>query len=270
MKKILVVFLSICLSINLTYAHGDFISHCEDIMQVLGFDYNTRLFSRNKDTKGNKSWTKIISSDMIDNTDFHKVLEKNHNGFKISSPRRHRYLFHWPYDITEPWSYELEHLVIDYCEQYDLNIESNIRIFKSEIQSEHNKRKRLIEKETQRVFGLNPGGVEGYIYAHFLISMAYNIHLLGDYTSDNSELRGLYPYEKLVERICEDIKSLDPKESHKIIKGIQRVNFEHSDVQEKADYLMLYLKNQVPLFIKSARKGSFKYKLEINGIKFNR
>lgn len=98
--------------------------------------------------------------------------------------------------------------------------------------------------------------------------MAYNIHLLGDYTSDNTELRGLYPYEKLVERICEDIKSLDANESHKIIKEIRRVNFEHSDVQEKADYLMLYLKDQIPLFIRKARKGSFKLKLEFNGIKF--
>lgn len=268
MKFFFIIFLCICLPLNSTYAHGDFISHCEDIMQVFGFDYNTRLFSRNKDTKGNKSWTKIISSDMIDNTDFHRVLEKNHYGFKISSPRRHRYLFHWPYDTTEPWSYELEQLVVDYCEQYDLNIESNIRIFKSEIRSEHNKRKGIIEKETQRIFGLAPGGVEGYVYTHFLISMAYNIHLLGDYTSDNTELRGLYPYEKLVERICEDIKSLDANESHKIIKEIRRVNFEHSDVQEKADYLMLYLKDQIPLFIRKARKGSFKLKLEFNGIKF--
>lgn len=269
MKKIFIVFLYIVLSLGDTYAHGDFIRHCEEIMQVLGFEYNTKLFSRNKDTKGNKSWTKIISSDMIDNTDFHRELEKKHNGFKITSPRRHRYLFHWPYDVTNPWSYHLEQLVVDYCEQYDLNVESNIRVFKSEIQSEHKKRKRIIEKETQRVFGLAPGGVEGYVYTHFLISMAYNIHLLGDYTSDNTELKGLYPYEKLVERICEDLESLDYKKSRNIIRGIQKVNLEHSEIQEKADYLMLYLKNQIPYFVRTARNGSFKLKLENNGVKFH-
>lgn len=83
MKKIFIVFLYIVLSLSDTYAHGDFIRHCEEIMQVLGFEYNTKLFSRNKDTKGNKSWTKIISSDMIDNTDFHRVLEKNIMDLKL-------------------------------------------------------------------------------------------------------------------------------------------------------------------------------------------
>ena len=49
----------------------------------------------------------IFSEDMIDNTSFHKQLEKNHNGLKISGPRSHRLLFHWAYD-AEPWTPDLE------------------------------------------------------------------------------------------------------------------------------------------------------------------
>ena len=39
----------------LSMAHGSFIMHGEDIMAVLGFEYNTKLFSRNRDTKSNDS-----------------------------------------------------------------------------------------------------------------------------------------------------------------------------------------------------------------------
>lgn len=69
------------------FAHSGFIQHGEDIVAVLGLEYNTKIFNRSKDTKNNNSWVKFISSDMIDNTDFHKELESSYPGFSIKGPK---------------------------------------------------------------------------------------------------------------------------------------------------------------------------------------
>ena len=106
MKRIIFAFLIFTCAIS-TMAHSSFIAHCEDMMDVFGFEYNIKLFSRSKDTRSNKSWTKFISSDMIDNTMFHRYLERKYPNFKIAMPKYHRLLFHWGYNV-EPWSPYLE------------------------------------------------------------------------------------------------------------------------------------------------------------------
>ncbi len=249
------------------FAHSGFIQHGEDIVAVLGLEYNTKIFNRSKDTKNNNSWVKFISSDMIDNTDFHKELESSYPGFSIKGPKRHRLLFHWAYD-TEPWNEELERLFVEHCEIYDLNIETNLRILKAKIVSEQKRRNKLIEKKTQEVFGFGEGGKEGRIYTHFFSSMAYNIHILGDYTSDNTVLDGLFGFEKLIGRIVIELRNLDYTNSKSIINGITQINKKNIDVQEKADLLMTYLKQEVPLFIQSACNGSIKRKIEGQGFQF--
>lgn len=256
-----------------SYAHSGFIQHCEDIMDVLGFEDNPKLFSRSKDTKNNQSWTKYISSDMIDNTksEFHKQLDRDYPGLNISHPRNHRLLFHWAYE-AEPWNTELERFIRNYCEMYDRNIESNIRVFKAKIKSEQERRNRLIIQKTEQIFRLAQDGDKGgtkSVYYHFLASMAYNVHILGDYTSgDNTVLNGLYPFEKLVGQFVDKLRKLDYAKSKDIVRGITRINHKNIDVQDKADELMLYLKLHVPAFIKEARNGSFKRLLENRGFNF--
>lgn len=260
--------LILLLSVLNGYAHSSFIQHCEDIMDVLGFEYNLKLFSRSKDTKSNQSWTKYISSDMIDNTksDFHKQLDRDYPGLNISHPRNHRLLFHWAYD-AEPWNTELERFIRNYCENYDLNIESNIRVFKAKMRSEQARRNRLIIQKTEHIFGLAHGGTER-VYSHFLASMAYNVHILGDYTSDNTVLSGLYAFNKLIEQFVDELRKLDNVKSKDIVRGITRINSKNIKPQEKADELMLYLKLHIPAFIKEARNGSFKRLLENRGFSF--
>lgn len=250
------------------YAHSGFILHCEDIMDVLGFEYNLKLFSRSKDTKSNQSWTKYISSDMIDNTksDFHNQLDRDYPGLNISHPRNHRLLFHWAYN-AEPWNTELERFIRNYCENYDLNIESNIRVFKAKMRSEQARRNRLIIQKTEQIFGLAHGGTER-VYSHFLASMAYNVHILGDYTTDNTVLSGLYAFDKLIGQFVDELRKLDYVKSKDIVRGITRINSKNIKKQEKADELMLYLKLHVPAFIKEARNGSFKRLLENRGFRF--
>lgn len=184
----IVLYIVFCSAIDV-FAHGGFIQHGEDIMAVLGLGNDTRLFNRSKDTKNNNSWVKFISSDMIDNTDFHMELERSYPGFSIKGPNQHRLLFHWAYD-SKPWNDELERLVREYCDVYDLNIELNLRVFKAKILSEQKRRNKLITNKTQEVFGFEKGGRQGRIYTHFFAAMAYNIHILGDYTSDNIVLMG--------------------------------------------------------------------------------
>lgn len=250
------------------YAHSGFIQHCEDIMDVLGFEDNPKLFSRSKDTKNNQSWTKYISSDMIDNTksEFHKQLDRDYPGLNISHPRNHRLLFHWAYD-AEPWNTDLERLIRNYCDKYDLNIESNIRVFKAKIRSEQARRNRLIIQKTEQIFRLAHGGTER-VYSHFLASMAYNVHILGDYTSDNTVLSGLYAFDKLIGQFVDELRKLDYAKSKDIVRGITIINRKNIKTQEKADELMLYLKLHVPAFIKEARNGSFKWLLENRGFRF--
>ena len=260
--------LILLLSVLNGYAHSGFIQHCEDIMSVLGFKDNPKLFSRSKDTKNNQSWTKYISSDMIDNTksDFHKQLDRDYPGLNISHPRYHRLLFHWAYD-AEPWNIDLERLIRNYCETYDLNIESNIRVFKAKMRSEQSRRNRLIIQKTEQTFGFAHGGTER-VYSHFLASMAYNIHILGDYTSDNTVLSGLYAFDKLIGQFVDELRKLDYAKSKDIVRGITRINSKNIKPQEKADELMLYLKLHTPAFIKEARNGSFKRLLENRGFSF--
>lgn len=106
------------------------------------------------------------------------------------------------------------------------------------------------------------------IYSHFLASMAYNVHILGDYTSDNTVLSGLYAFEKLVGQFVVELRKLDYAGSKDIIRGITIINNKNIDVQKKADELMLYLKLHVPSFIKESRNGSFKRLLENKGFSF--
>ena len=269
MKRLVIVFcIVLCCNIDIL-AHPNFILHGEDIMAVLGFAHDTRLFNRSKETRSNNSWVKFISSDMIDNTDFHKELEQEYPGFSIKGPNRHRLLFHWAYD-TEPWNDELEVLFREYCEIADRNIESNIRVLKAKIISEQRERNRKIINKTQEVFGFEAGGKQGHIYTHFLASMAYNIHILGDYTSDNTVLDGLFGFDKLIGKIVVELRNLDYANSKQLVNGITKINNKNIDIQRKADLLMDYLKQEVPAFIKSACNGSLKRKIEGRGFKFIR
>lgn len=261
----LILILALGLNTN-TYAHGSFIEHSEDMIAVFGFKRTTKLFNRSRDTKNNHSWTKFISSDMIDNTSFHKELEENHHGFKISGPRSHRLLFHWAYD-AKPWSTALEEHIKDYCYQYDLNEKSNIRIFKAEILAEQKRRNKLIINKTQEVFGFSNSRTDR-VYSHFFASMAYNIHILGDYMSGNTVMTGLYDFDKLVGQIVTELRRLDNKNSKQLIKGITAINKQNISTTQKADELMLYLKQNTPQFLQKARGGELKRRLGVGGVEF--
>lgn len=249
-------------------AHSHFTVHCEDMMEVFGFEENRKLFSRTS-PQYNKSWMKFISSDMIDNTEFHKKLERLHPNLNISHPRYHRLLFHWPYS-AKPWTRELERYIRTYCHINKLDEELTIGIFKKEIQEEQNRRNNKIMEETEKVFGFAHGRKKERGYTNFFAGMAYNVHLLGDQQTDNSEFRGVVDMNILIGQIIITLRYLDNVRCKPLEKEITKINKKYTDPHKKADALMLYLKQSVPSFIKEANGGSVYRRLENRGIKFKK
>ena len=80
--------------------------------------------------------------------------------------------------------------------------------------------------------------------------------------SDNTVLGGLYDFEKLIGRIVVELRELDYAESKTIVKGITGITKQNIDIQKKADELMIYLKKSIPSFIKNARNGSLRRRVE--------
>ncbi len=253
MLRRLFILITFSLSFIQGYCHGSWEAHKDDMMAVFGFEDDIRL----------TEWMRFISSDMIDKPgDFYSFLTLNHKGFRC----KHRLLFHWGYN-AEPWSKDLESRVIKYCNDYDLNIESNLRVFKSEFKDEQKRRNRLVNQKTEELFGFASGGRDAQ-YANFFASMAYNIHLIGDYLSDyNLDLDGLQDINEIIGLIIIDIQRLDKKRGKVLKKGITDINRRYSDPQKKADALMEYLKKEMPKFILQAENGSISRRLNKRGIK---
>lgn len=236
------------------YSHGSYTDHVNDMYAVFGFERNPKL----------DKWMKFISSDMIDKPgSFYKQLQEKYPGFQC----KHRLLFHWGYD-KRPWSDALENRVVAYCNECNKSRDSIIPLFKEDLKIEQKRRNRLINQKTEELLGFAHGGRDA-VYARFFASTAYNIHLLGDYTSDNIDLEGVENIVVVIESIVKSIKDLDKRISIPLIKGIQDIaKTNHFDVQKKADTLMAYLKKYMPLFILKAQEGSIARRLEKRGFLF--
>ena len=244
--------------------HSSWQQHARDMMDVFGMQWDARRAPKNAEVK---QWARYISSDMIDNVSFHKQLMSRHPGFpNISTPRRHRMLFHWGYD-AQPWNAQIEREVRTYCDQRDLNVEINLRVIKSEIRAEQQRRNRMVNAKTETLFGFAHGGQDA-AYARFFASMAYNVHILGDYTSDNTVLDGLQPIGGLIGQIVTDLRRLDPVESRAVIKEITAINRQQPRTQLKADALMACLKRNVPSLVRRARQGTIYRRLQKQGVGF--
>lgn len=251
--KVSLIILLVTLITTRAYSHSGWSAHANDMMAVFGFEENPQL----------RAWMRFISSDMIDKHEpFYSELCKKHPGFRC----KHRLLFHWGFN-AKPWSKSLESRIIDYCKQYDLNVESNLRIFQAELIAEQRRRNKLINSQTERLFGFAQGGKDAS-FANFFASMAYNIHLIGDYTSDNTDLDGLPNINDIIGVMVRDIRSLDNVQSQFIVKGITKINQKYSDPQIKADELMIYLKTNMPQFIRKAQFGSLYSRLNKRGFNF--
>lgn len=118
------------------------------------------------------------------------------------------------------------------------------------------------------MFNFSEGGKErGFV--RFFASMAYNVHILGDYMTDNSELTGLNALNNLMGKIIIELRDFDPLGSKVPIKELQYIMNLKIGTQQKADKLMESLKKNVPSIVKNAREGSIYRRLSKGGFKFN-
>ncbi len=236
------------------------------MMEVFGFE---------KGQSNIEDWMKFISSKMIDEyQSFYSQIKEKHPGFKYCKDCNndvdfnHRLLFHWGYD-AKPWNSAWENAVRDYCKIKNLDFDSTRYVFQQEFREEQRRRNRLINNKTEILFGFGHGGKDA-MYAHFFASIAYNVHLIGDYTSSNTYLHGLQNLEDIIGLIVIEIRKVDAKLANPIIKDITVINkaIPPSDPQKKADYIMACLKRNMPCFIKNAVNGQIYRRLLGKDFKF--
>lgn len=242
-------------------AHDDVREHVRDMRAIFGFR-DGRAGPKNTEIV---EWMTFISSDMIDKTDFHKKL-KAECGFDCTSAKRHRLLFHWGYQ-RKPWNDTLRMYVGRFARDKKIAEDSIVSVIKEKIKEEQIRRNREINKRTEEVFGFAHGGTDA-MYANFFASIAYDVHLIGDYMTDNSCLEGLQNFASIVGDMVNRIRALDNIKGRNIIRGITVINMKSGDVQKKADELMAYLKQEMPRFIKEAREGSIYRRLKQIGVVF--
>lgn len=247
-----VLFAALMISVG-AYPHGSWREHVDDMMAVMGLREEPRL----------RAWMKFISSDMIDRCEpFYSGLKARHAGFSC----KHRLLFHWGYD-AEPWSPELEARVVRYCREYDLDEEGTLRLFRAEMAAEQKRRNALLNRRTEDLFGFAHGGRDAAC-ARFFASVAYNVHLLGDYTSDNRDLDGLQDLGGVVRSLSHALRDLDSEAAKPLVKSLDRISRGEPELQMRADALLALLKRQVPDFIRNAREGGIRRRLEAGGFAF--
>lgn len=281
LKKLFIIVLLHTTFISILLAHKSSSMHVNDMLEVLGFKVEGKQMDIcNAQVK---AWAQLITDNIDNHTEFGNLLKSNFPGFTYQS-MDHRFLFHWAYN-DEAWTNDLEQKAKDlyylpsekYAEQYG-NYYHFRDAFKRVIRLEQQKRKEKIETKTREVFGFENGGI-GARYCNCFASMAYNIHLLGDYMPDNTVLYGLTNIKHLLDKICEDLQNFakygntdsNIKTAHKIINAIEQINNTITDEnkQQKAQEVMMLLKREVPTLIKDLGNGAIKRRLEKNmGYKF--
>ena len=231
---------------NQVNAHGSVNEHMDDMYEVFGFQRQERI----------DRWMKFISSEMIDKPGgFYEKLKAKYRGFTC----KHRALFHWGY-TGMPWNSYLGKRVDDV---FGTKANTIKQMMIEDMKVEQARRNRLIDKETKELFRFEERDIR-----RFFAGIAYDIHLLGDYMTDNSDLDGLQDFPSVVGDIINRIRDLDKVRSGVIIKEVKKISQSPKDVKKKADELMAYLKQEMPKFIKEAKAGSIYQWLEENGIKF--
>lgn len=266
-KRILVLIFITTLSLTV-FAHDGYKAHVNEIKNVFGITQSTEF----------DDWAQYISQkiDKHDENGFYKSLKSKFNGFSC----KHRLLFHWGYN-SKPWSNDLEKKTKDLFYNPNYNYAatygdySNFKNeFLAELRKEQQRRNAEINKKTEDVFGFAHGGIDAK-YANRFASIAYNVHLLGDYEPDNTDLVGLPNITYLLTMICQDVEALgklgkttyDGTTAKEIVNMITQKSNEinENNKQQKASEIMMLLQKEIPPFLKTMSNGSLGRRLEKAG-----
>ena len=262
-KKDVIIVLLIIISHVSSLAHASWEQHADDMYEVLGLERNEKL----------TDWMKFVSSVLIDNNnteyafsdngepfDFYSYLKDKYPGFQC----KHRLLFHWGYN-SRPWSDYLQKKVLDYGWS-----DSKIQEFQADLVAEQKRRNSFANNYTENVFGFAHGGKEARV-ARVIISIVYDVHLLGDYEPDNTDLEGLQDIGSVVGDIINNIKALDKQAGGELCKQLKIISQKSNlEVQDKASSLLYLLKGNFRIFLRNAEDGKVVEHLNAHGFFFVR
>lgn len=257
LRNLYISLVALCIAFT-AGAHSSKHVHAKEIQSALGFE-----------EKAVYEWLCFISSDMIDkHQPFYDQLKEQYPGFTC----KHRCLFHWNYN-GKPWTDGLENRVDAYTrklygsKEYKAHIPQMRADFLETLRKEQKRRNGLINTRTEELFGFASGGRQA-AYANFFAAMAYDLHLLGDYMTDNKDLKGLVELKTLMGGIITTINRLDAKEGKALVKALNSELKSEKGDQEKADALMAIIQEHLPVFIQKAQEGTMYRLIKKNGIKF--
>ena len=261
LRKVIILIASLFMLQISSLAHESWQLHAEDMYEVFGFERNEEL----------TNWMKFVSSVLIDNNntdyafsndgkafDFYSYLQEKYPGFQC----KHRLLFHWGYN-SRPWSSYLQDKVNDYGWS-----DKMIRDFQADLIAEQKRRNGFANEYTENVFGFAHGGKEARI-ARVLISIAYDVHILGDYEPDNSDLDGLQDMGSVVGDIINNMTALDKRQSSTLCKQLRKISqSQEYELQDKASILLDLLKDNFSLLLQDADDGEIAAHLNARGFRF--
>lgn len=242
-------------------AHATWQQHADDMYMVFGLDRNEDL----------TNWIKFVSSVLIDNNNSDEAFSKEGLSFNFYAylqekypyfQCKHRLLFHWGYN-SRPWSSFLQDKVNNYGWSEEM-----IHNFQADLVKEQKRRNSFANEYTENVFGFAHGGKEARI-ARVLISIAYDVHILGDYEPDNIDLDGLQDLGSVVGDIINNLTALDKNESKALCKQLRKVSQgQEYDLQEKATIILDLLKNNFRFVLQKASAGEIAEHLKSKGFRF--
>lgn len=261
LRKAIILITSLFMLQISSLAHESWQLHADDMYEVFGFERNEEL------TK----WMKFVSSVLIDNNntdyafsndskpfDFYSYLQEKYPGFQC----KHRLLFHWGYN-SRPWSSYLQDKVNDYGWS-----DKMIRDFQADLIAEQKRRNGFTNEYTENVFGFAHGGKDARI-ARVLISIAYDVHILGDYEPDNIDLDGLQDFGAVVGDIINNLTALDKRQSSTLCKQLRKISqSQEYELQDKASILLDLLKDNFSLLLQNADDGKIAAHLNARGFRF--
>lgn len=259
--RAIIIGISLFIFQTSSLAHATWQQHADDMYMVFGLEKNEDL----------TNWMKFVSSVLIDNNNsddafskdglsfnFYTYLQEKYPNFQC----KHRLLFHWGYN-SRPWSSFLQDKVNNYGWSEEM-----IHNFQADLVKEQKRRNSFANEYTENVFGFAHGGKEARI-ARVLISIAYDVHILGDYEPDNIDLDGLQDMGSVVGDIINNLTALDKNESKALCKQLRKVSQgQEYDLQDKATVILDLLKDNFSFLLQNADVGEIAERLKARGFRF--
>lgn len=269
MKRIFTSLIGIIVSLS-ALCHGSGWTHVAEMYSVLPFEAaeNGLAVGQNKRIQ---DWLKTITSDLIDNYKGVPMEEFGGRCFydylreEFDFHCKHRLLFHWGYN-ARPWSDELEAKISRLPWYSDKECTER---FKNAFVIEQKRRNATANRMTEDVFGFANAGKEA-AWANGMLSIVYDVHLLGDYVlDDNRDFDGVTPPSKVIGDIVNAVRRIDPAGAGPLVKRIGEVSLGTDDEHEKAAATIRVLQEMLPGFLLKADGGALRKRFIKQGFRLD-